>query len=95
MKCIDNWKSALDKQQYIGAFFMDLSKAFDCLPHGLIIAKLHAYGLELPACKLLFSYLHGRKQRVKISNRISLWAVLTKGMPQGSILWPLFSLTFS
>ena len=89
VKCIDNWKNALDKQQHIGALFMDLSKAFDCLPHGLIIAKLHAYGLELPACKLLFSYLHGRKQRVKISNSKSSWAVLTKGVPQGSILGPL------
>ena len=89
VKCIDNWKSALDKQQYIGALFMDLSKAFDCLPHGLIIAKLHAYGLELPACNLLFSYLHGRKQRVKISNSRSSWTVLTKGVPQGSILGPL------
>ena len=89
VKCIDNWKSALDKQQYIGALFMDLSKAFDCLPHGHIIAKLHAYGLELPACNLLFSYLHGRKQRVKISNSRSSWTVLTKGVPQGSILGPL------
>ena len=86
VKCIDNWKNALDKQQHIGALFMDLSKAFDCLPHGLIIAKLHAYGLELPACKLLFSYLRGRKQHVKISNSRSSWAVLTEGVPQGSIL---------
>ena len=69
---------------------MDLSKAFDCLPHSLVIAKLRAYGLELPACKLLFSYLRGRKQRVKISNSRSSWAVLTKGVPQGSILGPLF-----
>ena len=89
VKCIDNWKNALDKQQHIGALFMDLSKAFDCLPHGLTIANLHAYGLELPACKLLFSYLRGRKQRVKISNSRSSWAVLTKGVPQGSILGPL------
>ena len=35
---------------------MDLSKAFDCLPHSLIIAKLHAYGLSLDACKFLSSY---------------------------------------
>ena len=89
VKCIDNWKSALDKQHYIGALFMDLSKAFDCLPHGLIIAKLHAYGLELPACNLLFSYLQGRKQRVKISNSRSSWTLLTTGVPQGSILGPL------
>ena len=61
VKCSDKLKSALDKQQYIGALFMDLSKAFDCFSHGLIIAKLHAYGLELPACNLLFSHLHGRK----------------------------------
>ena len=38
----------------IGAVFMDLSKTFDCLPHGLIIAKLQAYGLSLDACGLSF-----------------------------------------
>ena len=89
VKCIDNSKNALDKQMFIGTLFMDLSKAFDCLPHSLIIAKLRAYGLELPACKLLFSYLRGRKQRVKISNSRRSWTVLTKGVPQGSILGPL------
>ena len=89
VKCIDNEKNALDKQMFIGTLFMDLSKAFDCLPHSLVIAKLRAYGLEIPACKLLFSYLRGRKQRVKISNSRSSWAVLTKGVPQDSILGPL------
>ena len=68
---------------------MDLSKAFDCLPHGLIISKLHAYGVSTPACELLFSYLHGRKQRVKISTSRSSWTTLSKGIPQGSILGPL------
>ena len=89
LKCIDNWKTALDKNHYVGALFMDLSKAFDCLPHGLIIAKLHAYGLSTPACDLLFSYLTSRKQRVKISNSRSSWTPLSKGVPQGSILGPL------
>ena len=68
---------------------MDLSKAFDCLPHGLIISKLHAYGVSTPACGLLFSYLHGRKQRVKISTSRSSWTILSKGVPQVSILVPL------
>ena len=72
----------------IGAVFMDLSKAFDCLPHGLLIAKLHAYGLSTAACHLMFSYLKGRRQRVKISNSRSSWKLLTKGVPQGSILGP-------
>ena len=62
---------------------------FDCLPHSLIIAKLYVYGLELPACKLMFSDLCGRKQRVKISNGRSSWAVLRQGVPQGPIREPL------
>ena len=59
---------------------MDLSKAFDRLPHGLIISKLHAYGVSTPACELLFTYLHGRKQRVKIStSRSSLDYIIERG----------------
>lgn len=68
---------------------MDLSKAFDCLPHRLLIAKLKAYGLTLPACDLLGSYLSGRRQRVKIAGTKSQWNLLEKGVPQGSILGPL------
>ena len=69
---------------------MDLSKAFDCLPHGLLISKLHAYGLSIPACDLIASYLSDRYQRVKLADSRSDWKLLTKGVPQGSILGPLF-----
>ena len=88
LRFIEDLKSALNKNMKIGAVFMDLSKAFDCLPHGLLIAKLHAYGLSTAACHLMFSYLKGRRQRVKISNSRSSWKLLTKGVPQGSILGP-------
>ncbi len=47
---------------------MDLSKAFDCIPRGLLIAKMKAYGLSNYACEFLASYLSDRYQRVKISN---------------------------
>ena len=67
---------------------MDLSKTFDCLPHGLLIAKLHAYGLSEAACETMLDYLKGRKQRAKISNHRSSWKELNKGVPQGSILGP-------
>ena len=53
------------------------------------MAKLFAYGVALPACKLLCSYLHNRHQRVKIHDAKSDWLSIEKGVPQGSILGPL------
>ena len=88
-KCVDDWKQDLDNNNYVGALFRDLSKAFDCLPHSLLISKLHAYGLTLPACQLVASYLSNRRQRVKLGDARSDWATLTKGVPQWSILGPL------
>ena len=68
---------------------MDISKAFDCLPHCLTICKLHAYGLSRDACTLIASYLYQPKQGVKIGNVKSEWKEMSKGVPQGSILGPL------
>ena len=68
---------------------MDLSKAYDCIPHDLLIAKLHAYGLGIKAIKLLDSYLTNKKQRTKINNSISEWVEIVIGIPQGSVLGPL------
>ena len=56
-------ENAVDKVKVFGALLTDLSKAFDCLPHEFIIAKLNAYGFNLPALKLMHSYLSRRKQR--------------------------------
>ena len=68
---------------------MDLSKAFDCLPHALLIPKLRAYGVSFDICQLLASYLSNRRQRVKIANTRSSWRETSKGVPQGSGLGPL------
>ena len=79
----------MDKQQYVGAVLMDLSKAFDCLPHDLILAKLSAYGLLANACDFLESYLSNKKQRVKVGQFCSSWLNIIKGVTQGSVLGPL------
>ena len=89
LRLAEDWKKDLDKQQYVGAVLMDLSKAFDCLPHDLILAKLNAYGLSANACDFLGSYLTNRKQRVKVGQFRSSWLNIIKGVPQGSILGPL------
>ena len=68
---------------------MDLSKAFDCLSHDLIIAKLVAYGLGDGALQIIYSYLKNRKQSLKGKSVISLLRVILAGVPQGSLLGPL------
>ena len=68
---------------------MDLSKAYDCLPHDLTIAKFEAYGLSKSSLSLLLDYLTSRKQRVKIGSSYRVWNKIKRGVPQGSILGPL------
>ena len=74
---------------------MDLSKAYDCIPHDFLIAKLHACGLGIKAIKLLRSYLTNKKQRTKINNSFSEWVEILVGIPQGSVLGPLLFNNFT
>ena len=46
IRLIENWKKSLDQNKFVGAVLMDPSKAFDCIPHDLLIAKMHAYGFS-------------------------------------------------
>ena len=55
---------------------MDLSKAFDSIPHNLLIAKMHAYGFSLDAVTFFYSYLKRRKQNVRINNTHSVFQIL-------------------
>ena len=82
-------KNVLDKGGIGGALLTDLSKAFDCIQHDLLIAKLHAYGFNMKSLKLLNNYLYNRKQRTKINSTFSEWVNIIFGVPQGSILGPL------
>ena len=68
---------------------MDLSKAFDCISHDLIIAKLKAYGFQNDSLKIIYSYLKGRRQCVRVNGSDSSFKTILAGVPQGSILGPI------
>ncbi len=80
VKLIDSWKYDLDEDNFAGTLLIDLSKSFDCMPHGLLIAKMSAYGLSNDACEFMSSYLCDRYLRVKISNNNSSWKKMLKGI---------------
>ena len=68
---------------------MDPFKAFDCLPHDLLLAKLEAYGFDINTLKLFQSYLNKRRQFVSIHGIMSDILEILSGVPQGSILGPI------
>ena len=77
----------------LGSVFMGLSKAFNCIPHDLLIAKLKAYGFDEYLVHYLYSYLDNRKQCARINNEKSSSQNIISGVPQSSIVGPtLFNL---
>ena len=68
---------------------MDLSKALDNKPRGLLIAKLSAYGVSKHACILIINYLCNRRQRTKVMGKCSERVTINRGVHQGSVLRPL------
>ena len=86
---LERWKKALDNKKVAGALLTDLSKAFDCVNHELLIAKLEAYGFDKNSLGFIFDYLNNRMHRTKINSSLSPWANIISGVPQGSILGPL------
>ena len=79
---------ARDKKEVCGAILTDLSKAFDCISHGLLIAKLNAYGFDKNALNVIHNYLFGRSQKTKVVSSLSDLLDVLYGVPQGSILGP-------
>ena len=63
----------MDNGGVFGALMTDLTKAFDCLYHELLIEKLDAYGFDVKPMKLILYYLSNRKQWVKVGNAYSSW----------------------
>ena len=91
---LEKWKRAVNNGKVFGILLTDLSKAFDCLSHQLLLAKLHAYGFSISGLRLIYSYLANRKQRTKTNSSYSSCEEILFGVPQGSILGPLLFYIF-
>ena len=76
-RLLQKWQKELDSSEIVGTILMDLSKAYDCLPH------------DTNSLRFIFDYLSSRKQSTKIGSAYSNWSKVLRGIPQGSILGPL------
>ena len=96
IRLLEEWREGLDNTFVVRFAFVDLSKAFDCIPHDLLIVKLKAYGFDYYLVYYLYSYVDNRKQCVCIYNEKRSLQNITSGVPQGSIVGlTLFNLFFN
>ena len=72
IRLVEEWKKHLDNNEAVGGVLMNLSKAFDCIPHDLLISKFSAYGFDKTALKYIYSYLKKRQQCVR-KKQYLLW----------------------
>ena len=82
-------KEAIDRGNEFGAVLTNLSKAFDCINHPLLIAKLYNYGVSPLTINMIFSYLNNRTHRTQINECFSERSRIEYGVSLGSILGPL------
>ena len=81
--------TGIDESKFTSLVLLDFAKAFDTVNHELLLAKLHAIGVDRLSMKWFECYLTGRKQCVRVGNNTSSYLDVISGVPQGSILGPL------
>ena len=92
--------NSINNKLLVGGIFCDLEKAFDCVNHDILLSKLKFYGISDKDFQLYQSYLGNRYCRTAIyndsknSNKVSNWAKVRHGVPQGSILGPILFLLY-
>ena len=94
LDCTNDWYVNLDRKMFNLVVLIDLKKAFDTVDHQILLRKLELYGIKGQALTLLKSYLTNRRQKCQIKNSFSSERLIKCGVPQGSILGPLFFLLY-
>ena len=90
----DNIRSLIDNGKLVGAIYIDLTKAFDTIGHGVLLSKLQEYGIKGTALEWITNYLFNREESVYANGQFSSKQNMLSGVPQGSILGPLLFVIF-
>ena len=89
LSMVEKMQLARDKKRDLWGILNDLSKAFDCISHDLLIAKLDVHGFNKNALNVIHNYLFRRSQKTKVGSSFSDLLDMLYGVPQGSTLGPL------
>ena len=88
LSCYHHWCLTRNSSKATNVIFLDLSKAFDRVPHERLLHKLNRHGIDNPLLLWFINSLKNRQQRVTIRGTYSNWSPVTFGVPQGRILGP-------
>ena len=93
-KLTDTWLAAINENEIVGSVLLDLTKAFDLVNHNILLRKLASYKFSPVTLVWFDSYLSNRKQQVHVSGKLSCEREIKAGVPQGSVLGPLFFILY-
>ncbi|MEZ4720250.1 MAG: reverse transcriptase family protein [Flavobacteriales bacterium] len=89
IKATDTWMAKVDQGKIVGALLLDLSKAFDTVPHQKLLSELSKINMASTTLNFFNSYLSNRLQRIVSCDQLTPWQSIGRGVPQGSCLSPL------